>query len=488
MIYRISLRLRIYLLLGSLVAANMVGAIVTLSYIARTQKLYSAGINQDIQALMAAEQLVTSLVMQKGYVTYYFLDGQESWIERLEEHHSRFFVALATARGATHIERARDILNEIESSYVRFIPSRDQVIRFYREDKREEGYARHLMVRQEFLSIYDLCDTYRQLFEDDIAQTVKEYGKAARFVTLVALAAIPGCVLIGSLLAYILIRRVLMPIREIAAGEDASRSPMRIADEVETLGIRVRSLVENVHHAQTKLDESREHLIQSEKLALVGKMAAGMAHSIRNPLTSVKMRLFSLERSLSLNPVQREDLDVISEEIRHIDAIVQNFLDFSKPPKLRFQLISPSDVVDMTLQLLRYRIESYGLTLELRREEKLPPVMADADQLKEVLSNLLLNALDAMSEEGHILITEEMRGDKKLGRIALIKVSDSGPGVPTDVQNRVFEPFFSTKEEGSGLGLSIAKRIVEEHGGYLNLNSQVGQGTTFEILLPCKEG
>ncbi len=113
--------------------------------------------------------------------------------------------------------------------------------------------------------------------------------------------------------------------------------------------------------AQTELTRSQEHLLQSGKWAMVGKLAAGVAHSIRNPLTSVNMRLFSLKRSLAMSPSQKEDFEVISEEIRHLDAIVRNFLEFSRPPKLKMQRVSPSDVVDGAVQLLRYRLESYGV-------------------------------------------------------------------------------------------------------------------------------
>ena len=110
---------------------------------------------------------------------------------------------------------------------------------------------------------------------------------------------------------------------------------------------------------RSELAKSREHLLQAEKMAMVGKLAAGMAHSIRNPFTSVKMRLFSMGRTLQMTLAQKEDFEVISEEIRHIDTIVQNFLEFSRPPKLVMQSISPSTVVDNTLQLLAHRLKSY---------------------------------------------------------------------------------------------------------------------------------
>lgn len=487
MMNRISLRMRIFLLLGLLVGVNILGALTTLWYAARTQNLYTYKVDQDVKAFTVADDLLTFLVMQKGYVTYFFLDGRISWIDQLNEYHENFLDRLNNARKANHIEAAQLILYDIESNYIRFANARDEVVRLYKEGKREEGYRKHQEVRKEFHAMYTLCEQYKGAFEQNIEDSRSDYKKTARLLTSIVWSTIPGCVLIGFLMAYVLYKQVLKPIREMALQGSVPNTPVRFVNEVKTLTDRVSSLVENVHQAQSKLAESQEHLVQSEKLALVGKMAAGVAHSVRNPLTSVKMRLFSLERSLSLNPTQKEDLQVISEEIRHIDTIVQNFLDFSRPPKLKFQLISPSDVVDMTLQLLRYRLESYGLTIELHRDEKLKPVKADTDQLKEVMSNLLLNALDVMSEGGRITITEKMQNYQQLGQVAVIRISDDGPGIPQNMLERVFEPFFSTKEEGSGLGLSIARRIIEEHGGQINLHSIEGQGTTFEILLPCEE-
>jgi signal transduction histidine kinase len=216
-------------------------------------------------------------------------------------------------------------------------------------------------------------------------------------------------------------------------------------------------------------------------------LAAGVAHSIRNPLTSIKMRLFSLERSLDLVPNQKEDLEVISEETRHLDTIIRNFLEYARPSKLRMQRISPSELIDMTLQLLRHRFKSYGVRLELVRTVPLPEILADPDQLKEVFMNILINACEAVGEGGEITIEEEEETQAPLGPVALIRIRDSGPGIPAELQEKVFEPFFSTKEEGTGLGLSISVRVIEQHGGQLTVKSEEGQGTTFVITLPCRE-
>jgi signal transduction histidine kinase len=219
---------------------------------------------------------------------------------------------------------------------------------------------------------------------------------------------------------------------------------------------------------------------------LVGKLAAGMAHSVRNPFTSVKMRLFSLNRSLQLSDSQKEDFDVISEEIRHIDTIVQNFLEFSRPPKLKMQRISPSIVVDQAVQLLKHRLKSYDVTVTVERARNLAEIDADPEQLKEVLVNLIVNACEAMEKGGSIIIGEQESTDASNKRMAVIRVSDNGPGIPESIRHKVLQPFFTTKDDGTGLGLSIAVRIIEEHHGQMLIESDPG-GTTFIISLPVKE-
>jgi signal transduction histidine kinase len=220
---------------------------------------------------------------------------------------------------------------------------------------------------------------------------------------------------------------------------------------------------------------------------MVGKLAAGMAHSIRNPFTSVKMRLFSLNRSLTLDADQKEDFDVITEEIRHIDTIVQNFLEFSRPPKLVIQMVSPSSVVDIAIQLLRHRLKSYDVTVAVKRVQPLPCVGADPEQLKEVLVNLIINACEAMDKGGHIDILERIETGPQTKPMAVIQLSDNGPGIPESLKDKIFVPFFTTKEEGTGLGLSIVERIIHEHGGRIHIQPSEAMGASFVIQLPIKE-
>ena len=187
-----------------------------------------------------------------------------------------------------------------------------------------------------------------------------------------------------------------------------------------------------------------------------------------------------------MNETQKDDLDVISQEIKHIDTIVQNFLEFSRPPKLKMQQISPSIIVDLVIQLMEHRLNSYEVQVEVVRKNPLPPIWADPEQLKEVLVNLVINACEAMKGGVHVVITEKEISESPTGKAVVIRIADNGPGIPKTLSDKVLQPFFTTKEDGTGLGLSIASRIIEEHGGKLILVSTEGQGASVTITLPMR--
>jgi signal transduction histidine kinase len=199
------------------------------------------------------------------------------------------------------------------------------------------------------------------------------------------------------------------------------------------------------------------------------------------------MRLFSLGRTPQLSLTQKDDLEVVSEEIGFIENTVQHFLDFSRPPKLKIQRASPSDATDMALRLLRDRLESNGVDVQLLRQKRLSQLEMDPVRLEEVLVNLMVNACEAMPGGGAIVLEEREELMEPSRRVAVIRLTDNGPGIPQFAQDKVLQPFYSTKEDGTGLGLSVAARIVEEHGGELNLESKEEGGTTFVITLPFKE-
>ncbi len=484
----IGLRSRILLMLSLLVLITVGGGLASIHYIFTMEKVLYEVIGSEMAALQAAQALKNALVMQKGYVTYYFQDDNPNWLKQLDKHHHAFEEWLKQARKWTDTRREREIVNEIDSRYIRYQLQRDHVIELYKERKREEGFKLQQQVRRQFFQIIRLCRDYQTTHEKSVAKAVESNRRRGKAVYRMALIALLSAVLLGVFLGYTLIKQVLGPIRQLAVGANMPVAGETVEDEVKALGNRFDSLLQDIDQTRDKLEWSREHLQQAEKWAMVGKLAAGVAHSVRNPLTSVKMRLFSLERSLDLSTHQKEDFEVISEEIRNIDKIVNNFLAYSRPPKLRMRAVSPSEVVDTAVQLLRHRLESYNVKVDVKRNGRLPLISADPDQLKEVLVNLIVNACEVMPDGGNIWIEEETTESDEGGQIVLIRVKDEGPGVPESVRTKMFQPFFSTKEEGTGLGLSIAMKIVEEHGGWLDLQSEEGKGACLVITLPGREG
>jgi signal transduction histidine kinase len=483
---KMNLRLRIYLLLTTLVAITLVGALIMVWYTYRMEALLNSIVDKDVAAFQAAEELETALVNQKGFVSYYFLDGDPDWLRQLGEYRQIFRERLGEARDLAETENQRKAIRQIESEYAQYVTAKDQVISLYKAGEQKPANELHQQVRRNFFKILELCEEYKNLFRAGVREARKTSRSEAGKLRFIAGSAILIVLLLAVLLAFVLINHVLGPVRRLAREADREGASAKSFDEVKALSQSIRGLLKDYDHTHFELEKSREHLLQAEKMALVGKLAAGMAHSIRNPLTSVKMRMFSLGRTLELSVPQKEDLEVISEEIRHIDTIVQNFLEFSRPPKLKIQRISPSEVVDLVLQLLHHRLESYGVDIKINRRKVLPEILADPEQLKEVLVNLVVNACESMEGGGTITIQEEAFTETP-GRVVMLRVTDDGPGIPESIQEKVFQPFFTTKEEGTGLGLSIASRIVEEHGGRLDLRSKEGEGTTFVITLPVKE-
>lgn len=245
---------------------------------------------------------------------------------------------------------------------------------------------------------------------------------------------------------------------------------------------RTRLALEESH------ENLRQNLRQTEKMALVGKLAAGVAHSIRNPLTGLKLRLFSFTRGMELSPAQQEDVQAMNEAVRHMEAITSNFLEFSRRPRLSKEPLDMSEVLDRTLILLQPRMEAYKVTLRRTRHAPLPRVDGDAEQLREALANLIINACEAAGTDGEVRISEERGRLAPLGPVVVIRIEDSGPGVPEELHEVIFQPFMSTKVEGTGLGLPIARRIFEEHGGWLHLHNAPGHGASFVMVLPVRKG
>ncbi len=484
---KINLKHRIYVLLAAILLVTLSGAAVMVWYSYHIEGVLTTITDENLVAFQSAEALEIAMVNQKGFLSYYSLDGNPDWLVQLGKYRRLFREQLEQARALARSHEQKQTIGRIADEYDLYIREKDQVIDYYKTGKLKFGSKLHQDVRNRFFTILKMCEGYKREYTRSIMAAKQEALTKAARLRDTAMAVIVTHILLVVLLAYLLVYQILNPLRILIRETSRSKNIDKSGNDVMTLSRSVRGLIEDAGQIQVELEKSRENLLHSEKMAMVGKLAAGMAHSVRNPFTSVKMRLFSLNRSLKLSGTQKEDFDVISEEIDHIDTIVQNFLEFSRPPRLKMQSASPSTVVDTAIQLLRYRLESYHVKVTVHRDKILPAIDADPDQLKEVLVNLIVNACEAMTGGGAIDIRESLSGTPPDRQQAKIRIIDNGPGIPPAVIKKVFDPFYTTKEDGTGLGLSIVSRIIREHGGRVDLTSTEGRGTTFSIVLPMRQ-
>lgn len=223
-------------------------------------------------------------------------------------------------------------------------------------------------------------------------------------------------------------------------------------------------------------EEQRRHL---EKLSAVGLLAAGLAHEIRNPLTSIRG---FIQISAAEAPEVKKWESVILPEIDRINDLLKQFLHLSESRPVRHTLFNLDRLIDDVLQLLNPRAILMGHELVARPPASPVIVEADTEQLKQVLINLVQNGLESLKSKGMVSVSWKETGDR-----VVVRIRDSGSGIPPEHMSRIFDPFFSTKGDGTGMGLSICHRIISEHGGQIHVTSQPGCGTTFNIHMPLRQ-
>ncbi|MCP4340275.1 MAG: hypothetical protein GY799_15630 [Desulfobulbaceae bacterium] len=222
-----------------------------------------------------------------------------------------------------------------------------------------------------------------------------------------------------------------------------------------------------------------KELQRNERLAALGKMAAGVAHELRNPLSSIKGLALLLKSNFSDPSNEAETADILVKEVERLNRGIGELLDYAKPGQLIRDVLSIQEIIEKTVLLVRIDAESYGITIRVETDDNLPQVLVDKDKMNQVFLNLFLNAIQAMEQGGNLLVRTE-----KDGRNIITTVRDNGVGIETENLARVFDPYFTTKNDGTGLGLAMSSKIVEEHGGWIELSSVAGEYTEVRVVLP----
>lgn len=228
------------------------------------------------------------------------------------------------------------------------------------------------------------------------------------------------------------------------------------------------------------LKDSQKELRRSERLAALGRMAAGVAHELRNPLSSIKgLAMLIKSGGKKGRGSIGENVDLLVGEVDRLNRGIEELLDYAKPEQLKISPVNVNDVIKKTSSLLAVDLDSQNIQLDLQLDPEIPDIAADEDKLNRLLLNLSLNGIQAMEKDGCLVISTRSEG-----KTVIISVADNGPGIPADHMKKIFDPYFTTKRVGTGLGLAMCSKIVEEHGGEITISSTVNKGTVVIVKLP----
>jgi two-component system NtrC family sensor kinase len=243
------------------------------------------------------------------------------------------------------------------------------------------------------------------------------------------------------------------------------------------------NLESKVEDRTTQVRAMQNQLLQAEKLAAIGKLAAGVAHEINNPLTGILTGASLMLEDIPHDDPRHEEVRIIVDETMRCRKIVKGLLDFARQTKPQKQAVSLNQVIADVMSLVGKQAAFRDIDVGMDLASDLPNVMADQDQMRQVVLNVVLNAAEAMPRGGEIRFTSRL---DPTGKMVQVSIADNGPGIPDDIKNKIFDPFFTTKKTGTGLGLAIAYGIVDRHGGVVFIDSRPGRGTTVNFRIPVE--
>ncbi|MCP4899253.1 MAG: HAMP domain-containing protein [bacterium] len=304
----------------------------------------------------------------------------------------------------------------------------------------------------------------------------------ARWIVIAGLA----LMFFNSLLTATYVETLIRPILKLnqtmkrASGGDLSvRAPVRRGDEVGELSDAFNLMMDELEDAREREKVQRAQLAHTEKMAAVGTLAAGVAHEVNNPLAGVLACIENIRANPEDEAMRDQYIELIRDGLKRIERTVANLLDFSRPREVRLEPSSLNHSIRHVVELVGYQLRSAQVTVDFDLDPGRALIMADHFQAEQLLLNLVLNAMQAMPDGGTLSLSTRRRRDK-----VIVEVTDTGVGISSEDRERIFDPFFTTREvgEGTGLGLTVSDSILAVHGGSMEVQSTVGEGSTFRLI------
>jgi signal transduction histidine kinase len=508
---------RLPLVVGTSVAATcalllVVGGVAAW-YVHRQEKTTSDLVAQDVQSIRPAESLVLATDDLRLQLSRYLATSDRAILDAVPKQIEAIDVALAAAGELADSDRERDLISEAKRGYQQFVAEFNKA-RSIDSESAMRSTVRRLDDQLIHDAILKPAQEYLQSKADAVAAvSVRNQQSADRVALGLLLLGVCGSVA-GVLAGFGVargIRRAFVqfqvPVRDASGKLAEVVGPIHVAADgnLDQFDASLRTLADQVADVVDRLQESQQALLRREQMTAVGQLAAGMAHELRNPLTTMKILVQTALEDGPHGRIEGHDLTVLEEEIGRQERSLKALVDFARPPKPRPRRFDAAALLSHAAKLCQSQAERQGIHICVEAPSEPAEIFGDSEQVRQVYMNLLLNALDAMPSGGEVQISasidtagvrplalpfpELLSGDAgqkpavSPGWLA-IRIADTGPGIPAQLGDRIFEPFVSTKETNNGLGLPVCSQIVMVHGGRLSGGNRDEGGAEFVVELP----
>jgi signal transduction histidine kinase len=474
------------------IAIILAGGFLIISYIYRLQDETNLLIQQNIRSARAAKELKLSLYDIRAASLTYLFDRSPERIATLEKKQAEFTILLEKARESANTDEENNLTQQVAALFSNYQQTLRNALELHRMGRISQPNALIVHASQDLINtIEEKTNTFITTNESAQAAYEESIRKNDDIIRTAMYALGVGGIILGLVLGWLIARIILNPIyklvlkvRDAAGSEVVEHIKMSPGKELEELDLHINRLIGRINQAHEDLQKNRELLDRSSKLAAIGKIAPALAHEIRNPLTAIKMLIYAMMQEPGISNDKQHDLEIITHEINRVEGFLQNFLKYARPAKPQMQMVSIVPVIKETLQLMQPRFRQSNIRLTENHEQENLRIKADPDMIKQIVMNLVLNAIESMGQDGELTFTTLVKADDPENQLFQICISDTGPGIPDEIRDTLFDPFVKGKDQGIGLGLSISQRIAELHHGWISATNNSDKGATFTIHLP----
>tara|TARA_R110002072_G_scaffold302970_1_gene490479 strand:- start:13237 stop:14685 length:1449 start_codon:yes stop_codon:yes gene_type:complete len=456
-------------------------------YVVRLQESASDILAWNVSSIRAAEELELIIRETRYRLNQYLLTGDSAHLKEAVGLRESTEQWIDEAHRLSSMPEEVELIEQVRSGYQRFLREGERLAEGNVDAVIVQRLAREILPNE----VLRPARLYLDLNEQHLARSSEENQAMAErlgigLLLLGLCGAVAGLVS-GYGLARGISRSILqlsVPMRDVAGQLGDVLGPVTLSadPQMEDLEGLLQIVSERVATVLTQLQETQRTAIRAEQLASLGQFAAGLAHELRNPLMSMKILVQTAIEGGAEGSLSGRDLSIVDEEITRLEQLVQGFLDFARPPEAVRHSINLADVVTSTVNLVAPQAGRHGVSVTCDVSDDLPQVDADSGQLRQVVLNLLLNAIEATPSGGSVMIHAERHDE-----FGVLRVTDTGDGLPEELGDAIFEPFVSSRETGIGLGLSICRRIVETHQGTITAQNCPAGGAAFTVRIPLSD-